>query len=172
MRYHRFALIAGLVALPGYAASVFTTTPTAMPSAATLPQLPPLASEASLQVPGSGTAYFYNVPALALPGLGTLAFTLNNPGQGNGYAAYGSQLNLNPLNSSASPTIYKADYKVFNNGQLTAAYFLQAQGFNPASNYQLPSTTLPGLGQITGTFDNGGVGQNLTASYLYTSPVP
>lgn len=170
----------GLCTLPAMAAplgnhmlarsSTASTTPAT--SAAELP-LPPAQLEYSLAVPGFGkNSHDPSIKPVNLPGLGTIDFNVNNPGKGNGTAKYSEQINIDP-NSSKTPRRLSADYSVPEGShQLIAKYSYSGSGFGKGSDPAIKPVTLPGLGTIDRSFDNGGKGNGLTYNVVYTSPKP
>ena len=136
----------------------------------TLP-LPPLQAETSVTVAGFGKGAAPTTKVIDLPGLGSITRTNDNPGKGNGQAAFTRQLNIDPT-STQTPTSVAADFSVPQKGQLAANYTLQGAGFGTASNPALKPLSLPLYGTLTPSYDNQGKGKPLNASLDYLSPAP
>ncbi len=173
---------AGLCALPAMAGPFAASHPLLSLSrasaansspASSLPNLPlpPLQAESSFTLPGFGKGAMPAVKMFNLPGLGTLSTSSNNPGKGNGLAAFSQQLNIDPT-STKTLTSVAADFSIPQKGQLAADYTLQGAGFGKPSNPVLKPVTLPLYGTLTPSYNNQGKGQPLDASLAYLSPAP
>jgi len=170
----------GLCTLPAIAAAASHTALTSehalaakAPATSSLPNLPlpPLQAESSLSLAGFGKGAAPTTKVIALPGLGSITRTNDNPGKGNGQATYTRQLNIDPT-STQTPTNVAADFSVPQKGQVAANYTLQGAGFGKASNPALKQVSLPLGGTLTPSYDNQGKGEPLNASLDYLSPAP
>ena len=177
-----FGAALGLCTVPAMAATVAAGHPlenlihasgTSTASGSKLPDLPlpPLQAESSLTLAGFGKGAAPTTKVIALPGLGSITRTNDNPGAGNGQATFTRQLNIDPT-STKTPTDVAADFSVPQKGQVAANYTLQGAGFGTASNPMLKPVSLPLGGTLTPSYDNPGKGQPLNASLDYLSPAP
>jgi hypothetical protein len=175
------ATAVGLCTVPVMAAPLgnhalaHASTASAGRTAASVPDLPlpPTQLETSLAIPGYGKhGNDPNINPINLPGLGSINFDANNPGKGNGTAKYSEEIDIDP-SSSKTPTRLSADYTIPEGShQLTATYRYSSAGVGKGSNPDIKPVTLPGLGTLNADFANGGKGDNLSATLVYTSPKP